>query len=152
MFKTKLITSFLCCCSVVKSCPTLWDPMDCGTPSFPVLHYLPELAQTHVHWVCQLSSVVPFSCLQSFPTSGSFLTNWLFASGGQSIGASVSASVLLVNIQGCFSLGLIGLISLLSKGLSRIFSNTTVQNHRYFGTQSPLWYNSHIHTWLLEKL
>ena len=51
MFKTKLITSFLCCCSVVKSCPTLWDPMDCGTPSFPVLHYLPELAQTHVHWV-----------------------------------------------------------------------------------------------------
>ena len=94
----------------------------------------------------QLSSVVPFSCLQSFPTSGSFLTNWLFASGGQSIGASVSASVLLVNIQGCFSLGLIGLISLLSKGLSRIFSNTTVQNHQYFGTQSPLWYNSHIHT------
>ena len=96
------------------------------------------------------SSVVPFSfCLQSFPASGSFLMSWLSASGGQSIGAS--ASVLLMNLQDWFPLGLISLISLQSKGLSSVFSNTTAQKHRFFGTQPSLWSNSHIHTWLLEK-
>ena len=74
-----------------------------------------------------------------------------FPSGGQSIGASASASVLPVNIQDWFPLGLTGLISLQSKGLSRVFSNTTVWKHRFFGTQLSLWSNSHIHTWLLEK-
>ena len=75
------------------------------------------------------SSVMPFSsCLQSFPLSGSFLMSWFFALGSQSIGASASASVLLMNIQGWFPLGLTGLISLQSKGLSRVFFNTTVQN------------------------
>ena len=96
------------------------------------------------------SSVVPFSfCLQSFPASGSFLMSQLFASGGQTIGTS--SSVLPMNIQGWFPLGLTGLISLLSKGLSRVFSNTIVQEHQFFGIQCFLWSNSHIHTWLLEK-
>ena len=98
-----------------------------------------------------LSSVVPFSCLQSFPASGSFLMSQLFASGGQSIGASALASVLPMNIQGWFHLGLTGWISLLSKGLSRVFSDTTVQKHQFFSTQFSWWSNSHICTWLLEK-
>ena len=97
-----------------------------------------------------LSSVVPFSsCLQSFPASGSFPVNQFFTSGGQSIGASASASVPSVNIQGWFPLKLTGLISLQSKGLSRVF-NTTAQKHPFFGTQLSLWSSSHIHTWLLE--
>ena len=84
------------------------------------------------------SSVIPFSsCLQSFPASGSFPVSQLFASGGQSIGASASASVLLMNIQDWFPLGLTGLISLLSKGLFRVFSSTTVQNHYFFSTSLP---------------
>ena len=81
------------------------------------------------------SSVIPFSRLQSFPASGSFLMIWLFASGGQSIGTSASASVLPMNIQDWFPLRLTGLISLQSKGLSRVFSNTTVQKHKFFSTQ-----------------
>ena len=86
------------------------------------------------------SSVVPFSsCLQSFPVSGSFLKSQLFTSGGQSIGASASASVLQMNVQGWFPLGWTGLISLLSKGLSRVFSNSTVQKHQFFGAQPSLW-------------
>ena len=100
-----------------------------------------------------LSSVVPFfSCLQSFPASGSFLMSWLFASGVQSIEVLASASVLPMNVQGWFPLGLTGLISLQSKGLSRVFSNTTVQKHQFFSAQLSIWSNSHIHTWLLEKL
>ena len=95
-------------------------------------------------------SAIPFSSgLQSFPASGSFLMNQLFASGGQSIAASASASVLPIKIHGWFLLGLTGLI-LQSKGLSRIFSNTTVQKHQFFGTQPSLRSNSYIHTWLLD--
>ena len=98
------------------------------------------------------SSVVPFSsCLQSFPASGFFPMSWLFTSGGPSIGASVSASVLPVNIQDWFPLGLIHWITLQSKGLSRVFSNTTVQKHQFFSPQPSLWSSSYIHTWLLEK-
>ena len=104
-------------------------------------------------WWCHpaiLSSVIPFSsCLQSFPASGSFLMIHSSSSGGQSIGAS--ASVLPMNIQDWFSLGWIGLVSLQSKGLSRVFSNTTVQKHQFFSAQLSLWSTSHIHTWLLEK-
>ena len=86
------------------------------------------------------SSVIPFSSfLQSFPASGSFLLNPLFASAGQSIKASVSASVFPMNIQDWFPLGLNGWISLQSTGLSRVFSNTTVQKHQFFGTQPSLW-------------
>ena len=98
------------------------------------------------------SSVVPFSsCPQSFPALGSFPVSQLFGSGGQSIGVSASSSVLTMSIQGWFSLGLTDLISLLSKGLSRVFSSTTVWKHQFFGTQPSLWSNSHICTWLLEK-
>ena len=97
-------------------------------------------------------SVVPFSsCPQSFPASGSFPMSQFFTSGGQSIGVSASASVLPVNIQDWFPLGFTGWISLQSKGLSRVFSNTTVQKHQIFRAQLPLYSNSHIHTWLLEK-
>ena len=98
------------------------------------------------------SSVIPFSSrLQSFPASGSFPVSQFFASGGQSIGASASAAVLPMNIQGWFPLGLTGLISLQSKGLSRVFSKTTVQKHQFFSVQLSVQSNSHIHTWLLEK-
>ena len=98
------------------------------------------------------SSVVSFSSrLQSFPASGYFPMSLFFASGGQSIGVSASASVLPMNIQDRFPLGLTGWISLMSKGLSRVFSNTIVQKHQYFGAQLSLSSNSHIHTWLLEK-
>ena len=98
------------------------------------------------------SSVVPFSsCLQFFPASGSFLMRQFFASGGHSIAVSDSASVLPMNIQDGFPLGLTGLISLLSKGLLKIFSNTTVQKHQFFGSQLSLWSNSHAHTWLIKK-
>ena len=96
------------------------------------------------------SSVVPFfSCPQSFPASKSFPVSQLFAWGGQSIVASALASVPPMNIQDWFPLGWTGLISLLSKGLSRVFSSTTIQMHQFFSTQSSLWSNSHIHTWLL---
>ena len=93
------------------------------------------------------SSVVPFSsCLQSFPASGSFPVSLYFASGSQSIGASTSASVLPMYIQDWFPLGLTGLISLQSKGLSRVFSNTTAWKHQFVDVQPSLWSNSHIHT------
>ena len=98
------------------------------------------------------SSVVPFSsCPQSFPASGSFLMSQFFTSGGQSIGAAASASVLPVNTQDWSPLGWTGWISLQSKRLSRVFSNTTVQKHQFFSAQLSSQSNSHIHTWLLEK-
>ena len=98
------------------------------------------------------SSVIPFSsCPQSLPASGSFPMSQFFASGGQSIGVSSSASVLPMNIQGWFPLGWTGVISLQSKGLSRVFSNTTVQKHQFFSAQLSLWSDYHIPTWPLEK-
>ena len=103
-------------------------------------------------WWCHPTisfSVIPFSSrLQSFPPSGSFPMNRFFTSGGQSIGASASV---LMNIQDRFSFGWTGWISLQSKGLSRVFSNTTVQKHQFFSTQLSLQSNSHIHTWPQEK-
>ena len=99
------------------------------------------------------SCVIPFlPCLQSFPASGSFPVNRLFTSSGQSIGASVSASVLPMNIQGWFPLRLTGSISLQSKRFSRVFSSTTIQKHNFFGTQPSLLSNFHIHIWLLVKI
>ena len=120
--------------SVTQSCPTLCYPMDCSTPGLPIHHQLLELTQTHVLWVSDVIQsslpVVPFSShLQSFPAPGSFPMSQFFASGGQSIGVSASASVLPMNIQDWFPLGCTGWISLQSKGLSRVFSNTTVQKH-----------------------
>ena len=98
------------------------------------------------------SSVVPFSfCLQSFPTSGSFQMSLLFASGGQSIGASASTSVLPMNTQYWSPLEWTGWISLQPKGLSRVFSNTTVQKHQFFGAHLSLQFSSHIHRGLLEN-
>ena len=130
--------------SVVQLCLTLCNPMDCSMPGLPAHHQLLEFTQTHVHWVGDaiqpshtLSS--PFSsCLQSFPEWGSFPMNQLFASGGQSTGVSVSASVLPMNTQDWSPLGWTGWISLQFKGLSRVFSNTTVQKHQFFGAQLSL--------------
>ena len=98
-----------------------------------------------------LISVVPFSCPQSHPASGSFPMRQLFTSGGQSIGVSASASVLPMNTQDWSPLGWADWISLKAKGLSRVFSNTTVQKHQFFGTQLSSQSNSHIQTWPLEK-
>ena len=106
-------------------------------------------------WWCHpttSSSVIPFSShLQSFPASGAFPMSQFFTSGGQSTGVSASASVLPMNVPDWFPLGGTGWISLQSKGLSRIFPNTTVQMHQFFSAQLSLYSNSHIHTWLLEK-
>ena len=104
-------------------------------------------------WWCHptiSSSATLFSCLQSFLASGSFPMSWLFTSGDQAIRASASASIIPVNIQGWFPLGLTGFISLQSKGLSRVFSSSTIWK-QFFGAQPSLWSNSHIYTWLLEK-
>ena len=143
-------------CSVAQSCPTL-RPHGLQH-SFPYPSPSPGACSNSCplsRWCYPTisSSVIPFSsCPQSFPASGSFLMSRLFASSGQSIGASVSVLVLLMNIQDWFPLGLTGWISLQPKGLSRVFSNTTVQNHQFFGAQPSLWSNSHIRTWLMEKL
>ena len=138
----------LCCCSVVKSCLTLWDLVDCTTPDFTVLHCLPELAQTHLH--CVDNTIQQFYPLFS-PSSPAFnlsqhqdlFQSQFFESGGQSIGASASASVLSMNVQDWFLLGWTGWISLQSKGLSRVFSGTTVWKHRFFSVQ-PSPSNFHI--------
>ena len=142
--------------SGAQFCQTLCDPMDCSTAGLPVHHQLPEFTPARAHWVGDaiqpphpLSSPSPAFNLS--PASGSFPMSKFFASGGQSIGASGSASVFTMNIQGWFPLGLTDLISLQSKGHSRVFSNTIVQKHQVFGTQLSLWHNSHIHTWPLEK-
>ena len=118
--------------SVTQLCPTLCNPMDCSTPGLPVYHRLPEFTQTHVHHVGDatqsshlLSSPSP---PQSFPASGSFQISQFFTSGGQSIGVSVSASVLM-NIQDWLPLEWTGLISLQFKGLSRVFSNKSLLQH-----------------------
>ena len=105
-------------CSIAKLCLTLCNPMDCSTSGFPVHHQLPELMQTHVHWVSDAIQpshplLLPSFALNLFQhQAGSFPMSWLFASGGQSIGVSASAAVLPMNIQGWFLLGLAGLISL----------------------------------------
>ena len=132
--------------------------MACIMPCFSVLHCLPEFAQTHVHWVYDtiqkshpLLLPSPPAFIQAFPASGSFPMSQLFVSGDQSTRGSASASVLPMNIQGWFHLGLTDLISLQSKGPSRVFSSITLQKHQFSGTQPSLWSNSHIRTWLLKK-
>ena len=140
------------CCSATKLCPTLRNTTNCSTPGLPVLHYLPEFPQIHVHWVGDAiqssSSVASFSsCPQSIPASMSFPVSQLFALVGQNIEAAVSVIVLPMSI----SLRLTGLIFLFSKGLSRILSSITIRKHQFFNTQPSLWSNSHIYTWLLEK-
>ena len=116
----------------------------------------PRAYSCPLSWWCHpiiSSSFVPFSsCLQSFPASGSLAVCRLFPPSGQSIWASASASVFPMNIQGWFSLGLTGLISLLFKGLSTVFSNTTIQKHQFFCAQPSLWFNSHIHSFISVQL
>ena len=142
--------------SATKSGPTLW-PHELQHTRLPYASPTPRAFSNScpLPWWCHPTisfSVVTFSsCLHSFPASGSFPMSQFFASGGQSTGVSASAPVLSVNIQDWFPLGLTGLISKQSKGLSIVFSNTTVQKHQFFGAQLSLWSNSHIHTWLLEK-
>ena len=142
-----------CCYSVAKSFPTLWDPLVCSTPGFLILHYPLEFAQTHVYWVndaiqpshpllppfppdLNLSSIRVFSNESALHIRGT--KNWSF---------SISPS----NEYSGSPLGWAGWISLQSKGLSRVFFNTTVQKHQFFGAQPSVWSNSHIHTWLLNK-
>ena len=130
--------------SVTQSCLTLCDPMDCSTPGFPVHHQLLEPTQTHVHWV---GDAIQLSHALSSPSPPAFnlfqrqgLFQWVSSSCqvAKVLGVSASAIVLPMNIQDWFLLGLTGLISLLSKGLSRVFSDTTVQRHQFFGTQLSL--------------
>ena len=139
--------SFCCCCccySVPQSCPILCDPMDCiyqdflsFTISWSLLKFRSIASVMSSDHQTISSSVFPSSsCHQSFPASGSFLMSQLVTSGGQRIGASASASVLPMNIQGWFPLGLTGFISLLSKGLSRVFSSTTVWKFVFFSSVS----------------
>ena len=129
--------------SVTQSYPALCDPMDCSTPGLPVHHQLLELTQTHVHWVgvaIQPSHSLLSPCPSAFNLSqhqGLSNESVLWVSS-QSIVISASASVLPMNIQDWFPLGWTGWISLLSKGLSRVFSNTTVQKHQFFNTQLSL--------------
>ena len=142
------------CCSVAKSCPILCHPMDCSMAGFPVLHYFPEFAQIHVHWV---GDAIQSSHLL-LPTSSALnlsqpqgLFQWV---GSLHQVAKILELQLQYQsfqwIQHWFPLGLTALISLLSKELSRIFSSTTIRKHQYSSTQ-PLWSDSHIRTWLLEK-
>ena len=146
-----------CCCSVTQLCQTLCNPMDyitCQaslpfTISWSLLKLMSiELVFPSNHLIlCRSFS----SCPQSFPASKFFPMNWLFISGGQSIGASASAPVLPMNIQGWLPLALTSLISLLPNGLSGVFSSTTVQKYQFLGAQPSLWSSSHTCTWLLEK-
>ena len=145
---------FCCGCSVTQLYPTLFDTHGlqharppCPSPITGVYSNSSPLSQ----W-CH-PTVSPFSsCPQSCLASGSFPMSQLFTSGGHSIGASASASVFPMNIQGWFPLGLTGFVSLQSKGLSRVFSSTTVQRHQFFSTWPFLWSSSHICTWLLSLL
>ena len=143
--------------SVAQLCLTLCDPIDCSMPGLPCPSPTPGVysnSRPLSRWCHPTisSSVVAFSSyLQPFPASGSFQMSPFFASGGQGIGVSASASVLPMNIQDWFPLAWSGWISLQSKGLSRVFSNTTVQKHQFFGAQASSQSNSHIHTWPQEK-
>ena len=143
--------------SVAQSCLTLCNPHElqhsrpaCRSPT-PRVYSNPCPLSRWCHPTIS-SSVIPFSsCPQSLPASGSFQMSQLFAWGGQSTGVSASPSVLPMNTQDWSPLGWSGWISLQSKGLSRVFSNTTVQKHQFFGSQLSSQSNSHIHTWPLEK-
>ena len=171
IFKIYLFRAVLClpCCmdfplymifsfqfsSVAQSCLTLYNPMDCRTPGFPVHHQLLELTQTHVHRVSDaiqpshplfsLSSAFSLSQHQGLFQWVSSLIRW------PKYWSFSSVLVLPMNIQNWFLLGWTGWISLQSKGLSRVFSNTTIQKCQFFRAQLSLWSNSHIHTWPLEK-
>ena len=141
--------------SVAQSSLTLCDPMDCSTSGFPVYHQLLEPAQTHVHWVSDaiqpsylchpllLPSIFP--SIRVFSNESAIRIRW------PNYGSFRFSIILPMNIQDWLPLGLIGWITLKFKGLSRVFSSTTVEKHQFFAAQLSLWSNSHIHTWLLEN-
>ena len=143
--------------SVAQSCLILCDPMNRSTPGFPVHHQLPEFTQTHVHWVSDAIQpshplLSPFPPAPN-PSQDQSLFQWVNSSHevAHSTGVSASASFLPQNTQGWSPLEWTGWISLQSKGLSRVFSNTTVQKHQFFSVQLSSQSSSHIHTWPLEK-
>ena len=143
--------------SVSQSCPTLCDPMDCSTPGLPVHHHLPDFTQTHVYRVSD--AIQPSHPLSSpfppalNPSQHQSLFQWVNSLhwGGQGTGVSALASFFPKKSQGWSPLEWTGWISLQSKGLSRVFSNTTVRKHQFFGAPLSSQSNSHIHTWPLEK-
>ena len=142
--------------SVAQLCLPICDPMDCSMPGFPVHHQLPELPQTHVHRVSD--AIQPSHALSSLSPPAFNLCQhqglFQWVSPLHQVAKVLEFQFKMkipMNIQDWFPLGWTGWISLQSKGLSRVFSNTTVQKHQFFGTQLSLWSNSHIHTWLLEK-
>ena len=157
-----------CHCSVANSCPALCNLMDYSTPGFSVLYYCPEFAQTYVHWVCDAIQHIqtwgvailatphlifyhlilyqPLLQPSIFPSIRVFSNGLALHIRCLSIGVSASASVVPMNIQGWFPLGLTGLISLLSKGLWRVFSSTTMQKHQFFSTQCGANLNSYVIT------
>ena len=143
--------------SVPQLCPTLCDPMNCSTPGLPIHHQLPEFTQTHVHWAGDtiqpsnpLSSPSP-PALNLSQDQGLFKWVSCLHQVAKSIGVSALTSVLPMNTQHWSPLEWTGWISMQSKGLSRVFSNTTLQKHQFFSAQLSSQSNSHIHTWLLEK-
>ena len=146
-------------CSVAKSCPTYCSPMDCSTPGLSVLHSLSWslLKFMSIESVMLSNHLILFYSLlllsSIFPSIRVFSNELVLCIG--SLGASASASVLPINIQGWFPLGLTGLIPLQSKGLSRVFSSTIIWKHQFFGAQLSIWSNSHICTWkflILDRL
>ena len=139
-------------CSAVS---TLCNPMDCSMPGFPILQQFPELAQTHVHWVSDATNhliLCPPLLPSIFPSIRVISNESALGIKEPKYWASASASFLPMNIQDWFPLGLTGLISVLSKGLSRVLSNTTAQKHQFLGPHPSLWSNSCIYEGLLEKL
>ena len=142
---------------IAQSYPTLCNPMDCSIPGFSILHCLPESAQTQVHWVDDAIQPPHPPSPPSLPALSLYQHQSLCQRVGSShqvakaLELQLQHQVLPVNIQAWFPLGWTGLVSLLSKGLSRVFSNTAVWKHQFFCAQPSLWSNSHIHTWLLEK-
>ena len=150
-----VLSMYMASSSVAQSVWLFATPTNCSTPGLPVLHHLPKF--THVHWV---SDAIQPSHPLSSPSPPAFnlsqhqsFLKWVSSlhQVAKVIGVSASSSVLPMIIQDWFPFRLTGLIFLQSKGLSRVFSNTTVQKHQFFGTQLSLWSNSHICTWLLEK-
>ena len=148
--------SFFNCCSIVKSCPTLCNAMNYSLPPFPALHSLQEFAQTHVHWVSdaiqQFHPLLPSSpfTLHLFQHQGLF--RWISSSHQVAKVLELQLQhVIPMSILCWFPLGLTSLISLLSKGLTRVFTSTTIWKHQFFSAQPSLSSNTHIHTWLLEN-
>ena len=142
-----------CCCSVTQLCPTLCDPMDCGTSGFPVFHYFLEFSQIYVHWVSDAIQWYHLLLSPSLPAFNIFQHQGLF----QSV-SSLHQVAKVLELQHQYfqwiirvdALGLTGLV-LQSKGISRVFSNNAVQKHQFFSAQASLWSKSHICTWLSEK-